>query len=751
MTEVFLISVDRTVQDILTSDPSLREIGTDRSLATWDMLRKKLAETKNGHKRHIRLAKTDLSGLSKEIDERYKSPGERWFRKTALNILLHRLERKGYIKTCYLNIPLQVPRRNVVALSDVSPQGIEDARLLQLLLSKSTIPTPPPDWTYECGVWEFLLFYGSLVLSSYILRDSLVKDLLALRHQDLRNSGWLLLPPAAEISRRCSWIDEAYWRYPLAAPSRRHLQSLIRTLKVKYRDDAVYVFPEKWRKKQHVIFMLANAWKTFVEHNSGSTALLKFSFLRSHGKALALLDGLPPFMVGASACEPEAIINPMTERSFIRIFQKKSLSLLRKRPVSARRRGVRHLPASGHLGFDHVEGIRKMIGRNDSFAERRAIAQELRSILGSKPALQMFPTPEEATSYNVWCFGQWLLQLLLRSDIASGSVLTWTSAIAAHFFPVFQNRSIFQWNSEDWTRATCIAMEEHQSDATKRSFRRFYSFALSRRLTPKPLERIKWNSKLLRKVAPKQPVPIISFSEFDQALRASSSENVPRHLRSLLRVMLILGFYCGLRSSEAVRLEMRDLQLSPEPALLIRDSKTAHGRRNLYLRRLVPARHLRELLAFARHRAQDLGPNSSKAVLLGRKGRAEHYDSSYLSSMAGIALRRAIPEAICYHQLRHSFASWMLLRLMIASGLIELDKKRFLFAKSDVFEKQLCSDLKVLLYGFAPIKTGQQYVSHMLVVLCRLLGHSHPLTSLNTYVHTTDIILYLFIRQRSPL
>jgi hypothetical protein len=115
--------------------------------------------------------------------------------------------------------------------------------------------------------------------------------------------------------------------------------------------------------------------------------------------------------------------------------------------------------------------------------------------------------------------------------------------------------------------------------------------------------------------------------------------------------------------------------------------------------------------------------------------------------MAGIALRRAIPEALCYHHLRHSFASWMLLRLMLASGIVELNTKRFGFAKAAVFGKQLCSDLQMLLYGFTLAKTGQQYTSHMLVVLCRLLGHSHPLTSLSNYVHTMDLIMYLFLKR----
>jgi hypothetical protein len=117
--------------------------------------------------------------------------------------------------------------------------------------------------------------------------------------------------------------------------------------------------------------------------------------------------------------------------------------------------------------------------------------------------------------------------------------------------------------------------------------------------------------------------------------------------------------------------------------------------------------------------------------------------------MAGIALRRAIPEALCYHHLRHSFASWMLLRLMLASGMVELDTKRFGFAKAAVFGKQLCSELQVLLYGFTPAKTGQQYTSHLLVVLCRLLGHSHPLTSLNTYAHTTDLLIHLLLKRMS--
>lgn len=750
MTSALLLRLDEAVQDILISDPSLQKIGAERSSNVWRMMRKTLTEARIDRDQRVRVTKSDLLDLSKQIDERYKRASERWFSKTALNFLLHRLERRGHVRTSYLNIPQQVHRRNVVTLVDISPHGLEKARALQLILNKREVPTPPSGWTYDCGVWEFLLFYGSLVLSSHLLRGSLLKDLMVVRHQDLRTPGWLLLPSAAQASGSCSPADETYWRNPLAISSRRHMKSLVRTLKTNYPVDKEFLFPAKWRKAEQWPFVLARAWKQFITHLVGPSSLVQLASLRTHGKALALLDGLPPFMIAILACEPEASINPMTEQSFRRICQRKSVSpLLRKRPVAARRRGARHFSVSFHLGFDQVEGIRKKIGRRDPPAARKAIAWELRNVLGSKPALGAFPTHEETISYNVWCFGQWLLQLLLRSNIASGSVLTWTSAIAAHFFPVFLDSPISQWSSQDWTRATCVAMEEHQSDGTKRSFRRFYSFALAQRLTQKSINSPSWYTGSLRKVAPKQPVPIVGFSEFDQALKASSSGSVPKHLRSLLRVMLILGFYCGLRSSEAVRLQLRDLQLSPEPVLLIRDSKTAHGRRNLYLRRLMPARHLREVMGFARHRLRDLGPNSPKALLLAGNGRTEHYDSSYLSSMAGIALRRAIPEALCYHHLRHSFASWMLLRLMLASGMVELDTKRFGFAKAAVFGKQLCSELQTLLYGFTLAKTGQQYTSHLLVVLCRLLGHSHPLTSLNTYAHTTDLLMHLLLKRMS--
>ncbi|RJQ42465.1 MAG: site-specific integrase, partial [Gaiellales bacterium] len=682
-----------------------------------------------------------------QIDRRNATAWVLWSRKTALNFLLHRLERKGRLKTSYLNIPLQVPRRHVIALDALSPSGLTAGRRLQqVLATPGSIPAPLV-WRYDPGTWELLLWQASLVLVSRLLRKTLLTDLLQLRHQDIAQRGWLLLPPAC--LRSTPPADDMYWRFPLARAAQRRLDALLAILGKHFPSDPNFVFPVEWRERKWRP-RLARAWKEAVTHLLGEAErsdVSSLANLATTAKALALLDGLPPFLVAVSAGEPETLISPMTPASFARLGRRQEAQRrFVRRPQPPRRRGARHLPIRLDDGFDWLEQIRKTIKRKASFEARKAIARQLKATLGAQPRLGAYPMEGDSLAYNVWCFGQWLRHLLLRPNLAPGTVLTWSSAVSAHFFPTFQKKPLSLWASDDWIEAARATLEEHQTDASARAIRLFHQFAAEHTYTS--TSRIQWSKGDPRRLAPKDPVPLIGFEDFEVALQACDSDAIPGHFQALLRVMLILGFYCGLRSAEAVRLQLRHLILAPEPLLEIRDTKTAHGSRNLYLQRLVPATYLTEVLEFASRRSQRLGRHRQHAVLLGTETRVAAYDSSYLASMAGIALRRAVPESLCFHHLRHSFASWMLLRLFAACGLIEVQAKRWPFAKAEVFQERYHEGLRTLLFGLVPPKEGQQFASHALVVLCRLLGHSHPLTTVTTYCHTVDLAMLLFQRQK---
>jgi len=82
-----------------------------------------------------------------------------------------------------------------------------------------------------------------------------------------------------------------------------------------------------------------------------------------------------------------------------------------------------------------------------------------------------------------------------------------------------------------------------------------------------------------------------------------------------------------------------------------------------------------------------------------------------------MALRSAITEPICFHHLRHAFASWYLLRWIAATNAIDLSSRKLSFVDRAVFQEPLLTGLRQLLFGFQPPKLGQELISNAIVVL----------------------------------
>jgi integrase len=211
-------------------------------------------------------------------------------------------------------------------------------------------------------------------------------------------------------------------------------------------------------------------------------------------------------------------------------------------------------------------------------------------------------------------------------------------------------------------------------------------------------------------------------------------------LYRLLRAKMILGFGLGLRSAEATRLPVSALS-GPEPVLRVRRGKTPYADRNLYLRYLLLPAHLDELLAFGDARRRAVADPDAEP-LLATSAHPRGYDSSYLASLCSRLLQPAVGEAVCFHHLRHAFASWFLVCALVAVGVVPLPTD-LPFASSPAFTSEALERLRILLFGFGPPWEGRATVSHAVVALAFLLGHSNPETTLTTYWHSAEIILAL--------
>jgi len=213
--------------------------------------------------------------------------------------------------------------------------------------------------------------------------------------------------------------------------------------------------------------------------------------------------------------------------------------------------------------------------------------------------------------------------------------------------------------------------------------------------------------------------------------------------------MLILGFRCGTRRMEAHGLEVDDLTDRSSAWLWIRPTearqlKTANAKRQLPLyNTLIPETELDVLYDWKEKRIgwgvstecpflfalPELAANGSKVQ--------RQIPVHKMISLIHCAMRRATGDnTLHYHHLRHSFATWNFLRLMLS----DLSHQPVLFPDLSKTRAWIESgkDFRRDLYG-----TGHPTRKHAMAI-ASLLGHSGPSVSMEHYIHCMDWLLNAF-------
>ena len=229
-----------------------------------------------------------------------------------------------------------------------------------------------------------------------------------------------------------------------------------------------------------------------------------------------------------------------------------------------------------------------------------------------------------------------------------------------------------------------------------------------------------------------------------------SKRPAEKALRQAAKLILMLGFRCGLRRMEVLKLQLTDLNEQNPAELLVRPweqrrLKTPNATRKMPLHALLRGEELRELEEWKRRRQEE-----SKDAL---------HPSPFLFSVPGLnylfvpegmvfpmihdALRSATGDrTLHFHHLRHSFASWLVFALMqppnapYPQWIEKWPGMREWIARSQQLHQSL--------YG-NPFPTRRH-----LFALCRLLGHSTPAMSLEHYVHTFDQLLAQWLEKQMP-
>ena len=101
-----------------------------------------------------------------------------------------------------------------------------------------------------------------------------------------------------------------------------------------------------------------------------------------------------------------------------------------------------------------------------------------------------------------------------------------------------------------------------------------------------------------------------------------------------------------------------------------------------------------------------------------------------------------------FHHLRHSFANWFLIRWFATIHGKDLFDSGCEFLQDEVFSADYLERIRLLLYGFRVLETGQDSFSHVFAALSRLIGHRSPKMTIRHYIHVLDFLMHLYLQKK---
>ena len=226
---------------------------------------------------------------------------------------------------------------------------------------------------------------------------------------------------------------------------------------------------------------------------------------------------------------------------------------------------------------------------------------------------------------------------------------------------------------------------------------------------------------------------LLSPIEFDRLKEALgwSDQNRPRTATAAL-LIAILGFRCGLRRNEAHKLRVCDIQGDYKPELVLRATKrrslkSPNATRRLPLHVLLLHEEKNLLRAWL---TQFDGKEREALLFCICDDPHELLPEACLFPPIRQALKIVTGDAtLRYHHLRHSFATWLLLRL--TGSLIPLWEEA-VFLNHPEFHEDRVDELRAALMGNEHLGRKGAYA------VASLCGHADLETTFTSYIHLCD-------------
>lgn len=219
-------------------------------------------------------------------------------------------------------------------------------------------------------------------------------------------------------------------------------------------------------------------------------------------------------------------------------------------------------------------------------------------------------------------------------------------------------------------------------------------------------------------------------------------------LSTAAQLIFMLAFKCGLRRMEVLKLNIDDFKEASPAELLIRATdarrlKTKSSTRKIPLYSLISKEELSRLRSWKKQRLLEMADQNLGygQFLFGiPELNFEFIPQDTLFPIIHKAMRSCTQDwTLRFHHLRHSFATWTFLRLMLSDlAIIPVlfpyqSKTQQYLEESKAFREQL--------YGLKDPTRKHVYA------IASLLGHSGPEISLEHYIHCNDVLLAVWLNE----